>query len=91
MLLVHIVYELHLIFSPSVFFCLQIIIVKNVIFFPSGLDIGWRIRHELAKTEGVELTHQTRIFRSERYSSLADRLHDHGRLGRKTGDFFFLN
>lgn len=51
----------------------------------SGIDIGWRIRQELAKMKGVELTPQTRFFLGERYSSLADKLHNFGRLGRKTG------
>ncbi|KAK7109400.1 peroxisomal bifunctional enzyme-like [Littorina saxatilis] len=51
----------------------------------SGVDIGWRIRHEVAKMEGVELTSQTRFFRGERYCTLPDKLYELGRLGRKTG------
>nr|KAG5689388.1 hypothetical protein BaRGS_017672 [Batillaria attramentaria] len=51
----------------------------------SGIDVGWRIRHELAKMKGVELTPQTRFFMGERYTALPDKMYELGRLGRKTG------
>ncbi len=41
----------------------------------SGLDIAWRMRQRLAATRDPR----------ERYSSIADRLCEQGRLGRKTG------
>jgi 3-hydroxyacyl-CoA dehydrogenase len=51
----------------------------------SGTDIGWLIRQERAKEMNIELTYQTRYLNGERYSSLPDRLYEHGRYGQKTG------
>ncbi|XP_005101104.1 peroxisomal bifunctional enzyme [Aplysia californica] len=51
----------------------------------AGLDIGWNIRQEVAKKLGVSLTLETKYLNAERYSSLADRLYEMGRHGRKTG------
>ncbi|KAK6165801.1 hypothetical protein SNE40_022645 [Patella caerulea] len=51
----------------------------------SGLDIGYRIRQELAKANGYTVTTDTRYIQGERFSSLADKLYELGRLGRKTG------
>ncbi|CAL1531734.1 unnamed protein product [Lymnaea stagnalis] len=51
----------------------------------SGIDIGWSIRQEMAKKQGITLTLETHYVSGERYSSLADRLYNLGRLGLKTG------
>jgi len=51
----------------------------------AGNDIGWGIRKERAKIDGVTLSLDTKFVNGERYSSLGDRLCTHGRFGRKTG------
>ncbi|CAG5125729.1 unnamed protein product [Candidula unifasciata] len=51
----------------------------------SGSDVGWRIRQERAKEQGIQLTYETRFVNGERYSSLPDRLYELGRYGQKTG------
>ncbi|XP_052818782.1 peroxisomal bifunctional enzyme-like [Mya arenaria] len=51
----------------------------------SGVDVGYRIRREAARKEGVELTPETRFFRGERNCSLVERLVEKGRLGKKVG------
>ncbi|XP_046548946.1 peroxisomal bifunctional enzyme-like [Haliotis rubra] len=51
----------------------------------SGLDIGWNIRTEIAKAQGMNLTFATRYMGGDQYSSLSDRLVQKGRIGRKVG------
>ncbi|WAQ94308.1 ECHP-like protein [Mya arenaria] len=45
----------------------------------SGVDVGYRIRREAARKEGVELTPETRFFRGERNCSLVERLVEKGK------------
>ncbi|GFO42039.1 peroxisomal bifunctional enzyme [Plakobranchus ocellatus] len=51
----------------------------------SGIDVGWRIRQEVAKALGLKLTLETRYRMGERITTLADRLYEMGRYGIKTG------
>lgn len=51
----------------------------------SGLDIGYKIQTELAKSKGVELTADSKFLMGERISTLTRTMYDKGRLGRKTG------
>jgi len=45
----------------------------------AGLDVGWRIRRHRNKTRDP----------SERYSPIADRIYEQGRLGQKTGSGYY--
>ncbi len=55
--------------------------------FP-GMDIGYQIRKERLREEGVELTHGLKFVSGVRYNALTDRLVEAGRLGRKTGTVY---
>lgn len=58
--------------------------------FVVGLDIGYKIQTELAKSKGVELTADSKFLMGERISTLTRTMYDKGRLGRKTG-YLYLN
>ncbi|RUS86456.1 hypothetical protein EGW08_005771 [Elysia chlorotica] len=51
----------------------------------SGIDVGWRIRQEVAKAAGFKLTTETRYHNGERISTVGDSLFEMGRYGIKTG------
>ncbi|KAK3589578.1 hypothetical protein CHS0354_043032 [Potamilus streckersoni] len=51
----------------------------------SGLDIGYKVRREAAKRQGIDLTLGTRFVNGERVCLLADVLVEKGRLGIKSG------
>ncbi|KAK3801908.1 hypothetical protein RRG08_028376 [Elysia crispata] len=51
----------------------------------AGIDVGWRIRQEVAKSAGLKLTLETRYHNGERVSTLGDTLFQMGRYGIKTG------
>ena len=51
-----------------------------------GLDIGWRIRKEVAKASGTTVDLTRRGANGQRYCPLSDMLAEEGRFGRKTGE-----
>ncbi|GFS02156.1 3-hydroxyacyl-CoA dehydrogenase [Elysia marginata] len=53
--------------------------------YVKGIDVGWRIRQEVAKSAGLTLTPETRYLNGERVSTLGDSLYEKGRYGIKTG------
>ena len=52
---------------------------------PSGLDIGWRSRKEIAKRTGQEFDVTKSLWNGARYCGIPDMLCEAGRFGRKTG------